>query len=334
MSRKSYLDIHREAFVVDTHCDALQCLYPGRVDPLTPHRLELGLGKRAKVGHVDIPRLVEGGVDCQVLAVGAARVIFPPRAVKTALQMIDIFYRECEKNREKIAPVFAYDDIVKVHSEGRVAVMLAVEGGEVIGGDSGVLRMLHRLGVRMFSLVYHRSELADGASQNITKGGLTTLGLEIAEELQRLRVLIDVSHINDAGFWDLIEVVKAPMIASHSSCRELCDHPRNLSDEQIRAIADRGGVVGINFAPNFIHPTEATVERVVDHIDHVADIAGVDYVGLGSDFDGIRDTPRGLEDVTKIPNITKALVEREYPPHDIKKILGNNHLRVFKQVIG
>lgn len=328
-----YLELHTEALVVDTHCDTLQCLYPGRVDPLTPHRVKLGLGKRARVGHVDIPRLVEGGVDCQVFAIGAARVIFPPRAVRTALQMIDIFFRECEKNTDRIAPVFSYGDVLKANSEGKLTAMLAVEGGEVVEGDSGVLRMLYRLGIRMFSLVYHRSELADGASQK-TSGGLTTLGVEIVEELQRLGIIIDVSHLNEAGFWNLVEIVKKPIIASHSSCRALRDHRRNLTDEQIEAMADNGGVVGVNFAPHFIDPVKATVERVVDHIDHIVDLVGLDHVGLGSDFDGIRNTPEGLEDVTCMPNVTKTLVERGYSPSEVKKILGENHLRVFKQVLG
>jgi membrane dipeptidase len=292
------------------------------------------LGKRAKIGHVDIPRLIEGGVDCQVFAIGAARVIFPPRAVKTGLQMIDIFYRECEKNSEAITPVFCHGDILKAHAEGKIAALLAVEGGEVIGGDTGVLRMFYRLGVRMFSLVYHRSELADGASQNRTEGGLTTLGLEVAEEIQRLGIVVDVSHLNDAGFWDLMDVMKKPLIASHSSCRALCDHPRNLTDEQIEAMAEKGGVIGVNFAPNFIHPVKATVERVVDHIDHIVELVGVDHVGLGSDFDGISTTPDGLDDVTHMPNVTKVLVKRGYSEGEAKKILGENHLRVFKRVIG
>jgi len=329
-----YLKLHRKALVVDTHCDALQCLYPEKVNPITPHRGQLGLGTRASVGHVDIPRLIDGGVDCQVFAIGAVRTIFPPRAVKTALQLIDIFYRECEKNSGKIRPVYCHEDILGANAAGKIAALLSVEGGEVIGGDTGVLRILHRLGVRMFSLVYHRSELADGASQNRTKGGLTTLGVEVAEEIQRLGIVMDVSHLSDAGFWDLIEIVKKPMVASHSSCRALCDHPRNLTDEQIRAMADRGGVIGVNFAPNFIHPVKATVERVVDHIDHIVELVGVDHVGLGSDFDGISTTPEGLEDVTRMPNVTKVLLERGYQPREVKKILGENHLRLFKQVVG
>jgi membrane dipeptidase len=185
----------------------------------------------------------------------------------------------------------------------------------------------------MFSLVYHRSELADGASQNRTRGGLTTLGVEAAEEAQRLGIVMDVSHLSDAGFWDLIEIVKKPLIASHSSCRALCDHPRNLADDQVRAMADRGGVIGVNFAPNFIHPVKATVERVVDHIDHIVSLVGIDHVGLGSDFDGISTTPEGLEDVTRMPNVTKVLVDRGYSSSEVKKILGENHLRVFKQVM-
>lgn len=336
-----YLELHRKALVVDTHCDTLQCLCPERMNPITPHRVELGLGQRANVGHVDIPRLREGGVDCQVFAIGAARVIFPRDAIRTALQMIDIFYKECQENSDRIAPAFSYGDIRKANSDGKLAAVLSVEGGEVIEGDSGLLRMLHRLGIRMFSLVYHRSELADGALESLvprrynrTDGRLTALGIEVLEELQRLGIVIDVSHLNDAGFWDLVEIVEKPIVASHSSCRALCNHPRNLSDEQIRAIAEKDGVIGVNFAPNFIHPVKATVERVVDHIDHIVNLVGADYCGLGSDFDGIRSTPEGLEDVTCMPNVTKELVKRGYSSKEVYKILGENHLRVFKQVIG
>ena len=134
-------------------------------------------------------------------------------------------------------------------------------------------------------------------------------------------------------FWDVVEAKKGPFIASHSNCRAVCDHQRNLTDDMIRALAEHGGVMGMNFAPAFVDPTHATVERVVDHIDHVVELVGPDHVGLGSDFGGISATPEGLEDVSKMPNITRVLVKRGHSDEDIKKILGGNHLRVFKQVL-
>jgi membrane dipeptidase len=156
----------------------------------------------------------------------------------------------------------------------------------------------------------------------------------VVEELDRLGVVIDVSHLSDAGFWDLLEVAKGPVIASHSNSREVCDHPRNMTDEMIRALADRGGVMGMNFAPSFVHPSSPSVETLMDHVDHIVDLVGPDHVGLGSDFDGIPSTPVGLEDVTRMPRITEELVRRGYTEEDASKILGGNHLRLIKRVVG
>ena len=185
----------------------------------------------------------------------------------------------------------------------------------------------------MVGLVHSRRNLlADGVADARTNGGLSVLGVEVVEELDRLGIIIDVSHLNDAGFWDVMNLVKSPVIASHSNCRAICSHPRNLTDDQIRALAQHGGVIGINFAPSFIHPTKATVARLVDHIEHIVDVAGVEYVGLGSDFDGIASTPEGLSDVSQMPCITQELIQRHYSNADIQLILGLNHLRVFKEV--
>ena len=167
-----------------------------------------------------------------------------------------------------------------------------------------------------------------------TGGGLSELGVQVVEELDRLGIIVDVSHLSDAGFWDLMDVARGPVIASHSNSRAVCDHPRNMTDEMIQALADRGGVMGMNFAPDFVHPTKPNVETVADHMDHIIGLVGPSHIGLGSDFDGIRSTPVGLEDVTRAPNITVELVRRSYPEEDIRKILGGNHLRLIKQVVG
>jgi membrane dipeptidase len=298
-------------------------------------RSQVGMGRRSDMGHVDLPRLREGGVDCQVFAISSIRERTRPFALRTAIEMLDIFYSECDKHRNAIVPVISYGSILEAVEGGKIAAMLSVEGADIIEGSLGALRMLHRMGIRIVGLVHSlRNRLADGVADSRTGGGLSELGVEVVEELIRLGVVIDISHLSDTGFWDLIEIVKEPFMATHSNSRAVCDHPRNMTDEMIEAMADRKGVMGMNFAPSFVHPTVATVERVVDHIDHIVSLVGPDHVGLGSDFDGINKTPVGLEDVTKMPNITKELVRREYPVEDIRKILGENHLRVFKQVIG
>ena len=330
------LKLHREAFVVDTHADTLQALFPGKRDLTScDDRVNTGLGKRSKVGHVDIPRLIEGGVDCQVFALFTAFQPHPDRPLSKALQMMDIFYSECEKNADKIKPVSSYEEIMRAKEEGKIAALLSIEGGEVIEANIGVLRMLYKLGVRMMSLTWNwRNELADGVGESRSRGGLSDLGVEVVKEMEKLGMIVDISHLSESAFWDLVAICKKPIIASHSNCRSVCDHKRNLTDDQIRAIAEKKGVIGMNFAPAFVHKEKATVERLVDHMDHIVNLVGIDYVGLGSDFDGIGSTPEGLEDVSKMPNITKVLVSRGYSDKEVKKILGENHLRVFKDVLG
>ncbi len=332
------LKLHRTALVVDTHCDTLKCFCPEftRVrDAMWIDRSARGLGGRGNTGHVDIPRLQEGGVNCQVFAISAIRERGPPFALRTALNMLDVFYAECDANKDTITPVTSYEEVLNATAEGKVAALLSVEGADVIEGSMGALRVLYRLGVRMVGLVHSlRNQLADGVTDSCTGGGLSEFGVQVVEELERLGVLIDVSHLSDTGFWDVIDVTKRPIMASHSNSRAVCDHVRNLTDEQIQVLADRGGVMGINFAPAFVHPTHATVARVVDHIDHIVELVGADHVGLGSDFDGIRSTPVGLEDASRMPNITAELIHREYAETAVRKILGENHLRVLKEVVG
>lgn len=334
---EDYQRIHKDALVVDTHCDTLKTLIPMFTKPRDSQwedRSDVGMGERSALGHVDIPRLVEGGVDCQVFAISSERSRLPAYPLRTALEMIDRFYTECENDRGVIAPAKSYDDVVSAKKDGKVAAMLSIEGADVIEGNADLLRIFYRLGVRMVGLVHSiRNLLADGVADKRSGGGLSVLGVEAVELMEKLGVIIDVSHLNDEGFWDLVEITHKPFIASHSNSRAVCDHPRNMDDGMIKALADKGGVMGMNFAPNFVHPTNATVERMVDHIDYIVELVGPDHVGLGSDFDGIPFTPTGLEDVTKMPNITKELVSRDYSSNDMKKILGENHLRLFKKVL-
>ena len=321
--------LHKEAIVVDTHCDTLGHF----LRQSWPRRPPRKLGERSDQGHIDLPRLVEGGVTCQTFAMYTGNKAIVPEATLRALQMVDVFYSEIEAN-EGIVSVTTPDEIVAAKEEGKAAGLLSMEGAEPLMGDIGLLRVFYKLGVRMLSFAWnYRTPFADGLNAKRAESKLPDLGVQALEEMGRLGMVFDVSHLSDSNFLDVAEVMKGPFIASHSNCRDVCDHPRNLTDDMIRALADHGGVMGMNFAPAFVAKENATVENVVDHIDHIVDLVGPEYVGLGSDFDGIGQPPAGLEDVSRMPNITRVLVKREYSDDDILNILGGNHMRVFKEVL-
>ena len=328
---------HGELTVVDTHCDSLKCMLPEFTEArgsMWAYRGDVGLGSRSHLGHVDVPRLLEGGVSCQFFAVSAQRTRWPPHPLRTALLMVERFRREC-RAEPRLVQAFKAADIREAKRRGGVAGVLSIEGCDVLEGRVEVLRVFHALGVRMVGLVHSlRNQLADGVADRRTGGGLSELGVEAVEELNRLGVLVDVSHLNDQGFWDVLDASRDPIVASHSNARSLCNHPRNLSDDMVVALAEKGGVVGVTFAPSFVSTGEATLEGVVDHIDRVAELGGVEHVGLGSDFDGIPTTPRGLEDASRFPAITAELLDRGYSEGEVAKIMGENHLRVFAQVVG
>jgi len=176
----------------------------------------------------------------------------------------------------------------------------------------------------------HRNEIADGVFDRRTKGGLTRFGVEVIQEMNRLNMLIDVSHLSEAGFWDVLEVSRKPVMASHSNCRRICDSPRNLSDDQIKSLAGAGGVMGLCFVPDFVHLSEPSLDKLIDHVDHVTELAGIDCLGLGSDFDGFEAALPGLEDVSRLPALTEGLLHRGYSTEAIQKILGGNFLRLLK----
>jgi membrane dipeptidase len=322
--------IHGEAVVVDTHCDTLMEFMPQRYGQPAARKL----GQRSDKGHIDLPRLKEGGIDCQTFAMYTGRREGQPDALLTAMQMTDVFYREMEENEEGIVPVTSVREILAAKEVGKCSGLLSIEGGEPLMGDLGVLRNFYKLGVRMLSFTWNwRTPFADGQLASRTESKLTDLGVKAIEEMDRLGIVLDTSHISDTCFWDIADVKKGPFIASHSNSRVVCDHKRNLTDDMLQALADHGGVTGMNFAPDFISKDGATVEKLVDHIDYIVKRIGPDHVGLGSDFDGIGTPPVGLEDASKMPNITRELVRRGYEEEDIKKILGGNHLRVLGQIL-
>jgi len=216
----------------------------------------------------------------------------------------------------------------------RVGVMLTVEGGEALGGDPAVLRMLYRLGVRMLGLTWNgRNELADGVGERDTGGGLTALGQEVVREMDRLGMAVDISHLAEAGFWQVLQVGNRPPLASHANCAALCPHPRNLTDEQVKALGQKGGMVCLTFVPDFVDPDNPTLERLVDHVVHASGLVGPGCVGLGSDFDGIEETIRGLESPACFPALATTLLNRGFTEEDVRGIMGENLVRYLGRVL-
>ena len=319
--------INQEATVFDGHCDTiLSIINKGR-----------SLSEKTNTYHLDIPRMKEGGVNIQFFAAFIEELYKPNTSLKRTLQLIDCIYQQVEKNKEDISIAVNYEQIKNTISSGKIAAILSIEGGEALEGDLGVLRMLYRLGVRLLTLTWNqRNQIADGMGESRTSSGLTEFGLKVIDEMNKLGMLIDVSHLSEASFWDVIKRSKSPIVASHSNCYALCPHLRNLKDEQIRALAEKGGIIGVTFVSDFLTDKnrESTINDVIKHIDYLVQKVGSDYVGLGSDFDGTRILPIGLEGVDKIPSITEGLLNKGYKTKDIKKILGENWLRVFREVVG
>jgi len=317
-----FRQVHRDAVVVDLHADTL---------------LDLAAGKRtldgaSGGGQVDLPRLRQGGVDAQVFA-----AYIDPRLAERgrerAEELIGAFYKAMERHHAEIAAARTVAEIEAAVRAGKIAAVLSVENlGDAIQGEVARVDWLYGRGVRLASLTWNRANaLADGA-QEARHGGLSRLGRDVLARMERLGMVVDVSHLSAAAFWEVVAATRGPVIATHSNAAAVQPHRRNLTDEQLRAIASRGGVVGINFYPEFLGGP--TLERVVVHIDHMVGVVGADHVALGSDFDGIEKVPQGLEDVSRLPNLTQALMARGYTPQQVRKILGENAMRVFRQVWG
>ncbi len=330
--------LHQEAVVVDGHCDTLLGICDdglfGMMKKAT-NQPERSLSGPRDVGHLDLPRLREGGVDAQFFACYTPPFYKPDRGMESVLLLIDTFYRELEAHGDAIGLALSVDDILTLKNEGKVAAILAIEGAEAIGTELANLRILYRLGVRSIGLTWNeRNTIADGVGESRSGGGLTRFGVDVVKEMNRLGLLIDVSHLSEASFWQVLEETSQPVVATHSNAIAISNHPRNLTDDQLKALRDNGGVTGINFAKGILDPDHTSLDRVLDHIDYIIDLIGVEHVGIGSDYDGIGVTPEHLEDCSKYPNITGGLLSRGYSHEDIKGILGGNFLRVMRGVMG
>ncbi len=362
--------VHREAIVLDTHNDIVMAMLDHGVD----------IGKRDATGllQTDIPRMKEGGLDAEFFAIYvAAEYARKGGSARRAMEMIDAVSEAVRRHPESLEFAGTAADVRRIAQSGKIAALMGIEGGHAIEDSLRLLRQFYRLGVRYMTLTHTNTnnwadscgDLDDPKVQH--HNGLTDFGREVIREMNRIGMMVDVSHVADKTFWDVIEVTKAPVIASHSSARALVNAPRNMSDDMLRATAKNGGVVMVNFGGWFLDPSVEEIQkklrpqfeairqkyggtaqgeieerkliaahlpmiplaRLIDHIEHVAKVAGVDHVGLGSDFDGVSGyLPQGAEDVSKLPNITYELLKRGFPEADVKKILGGNFLRVMEAV--
>ena len=370
---KEAKDIHYSALVVDTHSDSLAW----------PTRHGVDIGQRQEDTHMDLPRMREGNQNVQFFACFASPSwIQKKKVVQVTLDYIDSFHTLMRNYPDQIEQATTADDVRRITDAGKLAGILCVEGGHSIDDDLSILRMYHRLGARYMTLTWNNTNnWADGVLDEPRHGGLNHFGKEVVREMNRLGMLVDISHVAPATFWDAVATTTKPVIASHSSAKSICAAPRNLEDDQIKAVADNGGVIGVNYEITFVgeayrvanaalddekaeavkraekdHPADSDglksalreiddlqdekvaelrkphYTEIVDHIDHMVSVAGVDHVGLGSDFDGAT-MPEGMEDCTKVPLITDELVKRGYDETNIRKILGENFMRVMEEVL-
>ena len=360
------------SIVMDTHDDTTQRFLDPKFD----------LGVRHADGSVDIPRMKEGGLTGIFFSIWIPSKITGQEAVKRAKAQIAAVQEQVKRNPKEVVLATTADDVRAAKKQGKIAALLGVEGGHMIGNDLEVLRQYAASGVRYMTLTHSgNDEWADSSTDKAVHNGLTDFGKDVVREMNKLGVIVDISHVADKTFYDALAVSKAPMFASHSSCRAICNAPRNMTDQMIKDLAAKGGVIQINYHVSFLSQEFRDAEKkdpsinegiskevkarcpdendeacqliegdkitreyvaagklprvewtkIIEHIDHAVKLVGADHVGLGSDFDGA-NMPYGMEDVTMIPKITEALLQKGYSESDIRKILGENTLRVMTEV--
>jgi membrane dipeptidase len=358
-----------QAIIIDTHADTPQMMLDEGYDLAQPDSPFM----------ISVPKMRQGHLCAEFFSIWVD-VGWPKQdLIHRALDLIDVVYEQVGRHSDVLGMATTADEIVRLHLQGKFAILMGVEGGHIIQDDLRALDIYYRLGVRYMTLTHTaNTEWADSSGDKPKWNGLTNFGKQVVERMNRLGMMVDISHVSDKTFYDTLAATKAPVIASHSSCRALCDVPRNMTDDMIRALAKNGGVMDINFYPGFlspdfaaaykkvapqIHADESAAEKqyandrkrlaeesrniwaryasqfpapsyttIADHIDHAVQVAGIDHVGLGSDFDGIDSAPKGMEDVSKLPDLVRELARRGYSEEDLKKILGGNLLRVMRQV--
>src|ERR1700742_426755 len=371
--------IHQSALVIDTHADTPQRFLDENFD--------LGQNTPVSDGHIDLDKIKQGNLGAEFFSIWVEPE-FKGHYAKRAMDLIDSVYQQAARHPDKMTMAFTADDIMRAHEQHKFAALMGIEGGHAIENDIRLLRDFYRLGVRYMTLTWsNTNEWADSSGDiqdpNVKHhNGMTDFGKDVVKEMNRLGMIVDISHVSDATFYQALTVSQAPVIASHSSSRELTNQPRNMTDDMLRAMTNNGGVVMVNFFSAFIdenfrkassdpekikqrdaeveafkkaHPHQdgspvgyndtVAIEKkwaaqfprpplksLIDHIDHVAKVAGIDHVGLGSDFDGVTSLPEGIDSVADLPKITQALLQRGYTAEQIHKILGGNFLRVMHEV--
>ena len=353
--------IHFSSIVMDTHIDVTPKL-----------QTDWKFTEEHTTGHIDLPRMRKGGLNALFFSIYMSGSVTGPKAVNDALERIAAVHKLAQDLPDQVALCTTAEEVRQAHKAGKIAGLMGMEGGHMINNSLAVLRMYARLGVRYLTLTHSvNTDWADSSGDQPKHNGLTDFGKQVVRELNRLGVMVDVSHVADKTFWDALEVSQAPIIASHSSCRAISGHARNMTDDMIKAMAARGGVIQINYLDSYLDQAlfeygqkaqalrrelmqkypgpenaakrreemarvfgpapKASWEKIVEHIDHAVKLAGIDHVGLGSDFDG-GPMPVGMEDVTHLPKITEALLRKGYKEEDVRKILGGNTLRLMAEV--
>ncbi|MEE2673324.1 MAG: dipeptidase [Myxococcota bacterium] len=367
------LDVHRDAIVIDTHSDTTTRFEREDWDFSERHP--------RSDSHMDLPRIREGGLDVQFWSIYTGKAEAAGEALAVALRRIDAVHRLIERHPDEIGLATTVGEIRDLVAQGKLASLMGVEGGHMIEDDLAVLRAYYRLGVRYMTLTHSfHTRWADSSGTSTipepVHGGLAPFGEEVVLEMNRLGMMVDVSHVSDETFFDAIRVSRAPVIASHSSCRAIADHTRNMSDDMLRALADNGGVIMINFYPAYIdevanretrayfgkwrsafegmreehsddpsalyqarrahfaeHPVPQTsLDVLLDHFEHAIRVAGADHVGIGADWDGVPSMPSGMDDISALPRLTEGLLARGQSPEIVRKVLGENLLRVMGEV--
>jgi membrane dipeptidase len=360
-------DLLRSHPLVDGHNDLAWRIREG--SGLDLRRLDLAAPVAGT--HTDLPRLRRGGVGAQFWSVYVPGALQGEAAVATTLEQVDLVLRMIDRHPDDLELALTADDVESAFARGRIASLLGAEGGHSIAGSLGVLRMLHRLGVRYLTLTHNVNvPWADSATDVPAAGGLSAFGEEVVQEMNRLGMLVDLSHVADSTARDALRVTEAPVVCSHSGARAVCDHPRNVPDDLLRGLAANGGVCMVTFVSDFVSPgcrawalglraemerrgldprdagvraavageyladhprPRATLAQVADHVEHVRRVAGVDHVGLGGDFDGVEDLPDGLEDVSCYPALVAELLDRGWSRDECTRLIGGNVLRAFRE---
>ena len=358
----------KKYFIADTHCDALM------------RTVDLGYTLQDERLQVSFPKMLKGGHDLQIFACFIDPGVGKDRYINRTLQMIDLLRSEVQKNKKHVSLCTSMKDVQKAREQQKKIAMLGIESGHAIMNDLAVLRSYRRLGVIYMTLTWtNTNDWADSSADEERWGGLTQFGREVVREMNRIGMIVDISHVSDKTFWHVLRTSTKPVIASHSSARSLCSHPRNMSDEMIKSLAARGGVVFVNFYSAFLnqrfndekkklesryhkrlqaalakwaHKPEmynyeeeqilrsfakmlpkVTMKDAIRHIEYIAKIAGVEAVGIGSDFDGIPFWPDGMEDCTSLPVLCNALRKRGFTSAEVEKIASRNLFRIFQDVL-